>query len=187
MSKVSDQDRLMMQRRAQSAERRNRPRVLVVGAVFLCLVGGIYAAYGYSQRASALERYKSARLTQVNVQNQLERYQELSNPQSAGDGPVIHERMVSPISRLQQAAQNAEIEAPVFESERSEEDTGSVHRRIFRFNTFTVPDASDVVRWAQRVESEIEGMRVHSLEMSAKSDKRGWGVDISFSRLEKKQ
>lgn len=187
MSRISDQDRLMMQRRASAAERRNSPRALIALAVIVLLLAGVYALMGYSTRAGAIKSLASTQLTQRNVQSQLDTYRSLQDPAASGDGPVIYERLSSPLSLLQQAARNAEIDPPVFDSERSETPTGSAHRRVFLFKEFTVAKASDPIRWAAAVERDIEGMRVHSLAMRAKADKTGWVVRISFSRLEKKQ
>ena len=184
---ISDQDRLMMQRRASAAERRNSPRILIVLAMIVLLAAGVYALLGYTQRAGALRTLSSAQFTQRNVQSQLATYRSLQDPQESGDGPVIYDRLSSPLSLLQQAARNAEIEPPVFDSERSETATGSAHRRVFVFKEFTVAEASDPIRWAAAVEQDIEGMRVHSLAMRPKPDKTGWNVTLSFSRLEKKQ
>ena len=133
MSRVSDQDRLMMQRRASAAERRNSPRMLIVLAMIVLLAAGVYALLGYTQRAGALRTLSSAQFTQRNVQSQLATYRSLQDPQESGDGPVIYDRLSSPLSLLQQAARNAEIEPPVFDSERSETATGSAHRRVFVF------------------------------------------------------
>ncbi|GAB5497137.1 MAG: hypothetical protein Phyf2KO_22170 [Phycisphaerales bacterium] len=187
MSRVSDQDRLMMQRRASAAERRNSPRMLIVLAVIVLLAAGVYALLGYTERNGALRTLSSSQFTQQNVQNQLATYRSLQNPQESGDGPVIYERLSNPLSLLQQAARDAEIEPPVFDSERSESEAGSAHRRVFVFEQFAVAKASDPIRWAAAVERDIEGMRVHSLLLRPKPDKTGWNVTLSFSRLEKKQ
>lgn len=187
MTRISDQDRLMMQRRASAAERRNSPRALIALAVIVLLIAGVYALLGFSTRTGAMKTLASTQLTQQNVQRQLNTYQSLQDPAASGDGPVIYERLSSPLSLLLQAARNAEIEAPVFDTERSETPTGSAHRRVFVFKEFTVAQASEPIRWAAAVERDIEGMRVHSLAMRTKPDKTGWIVNISFSRLEKKQ
>lgn len=187
MTPPSDQDRLMMQRQAATAERRNSPRALIAFAVVVLIVAGVYAGLGFTKRNASIKSLSSAQLTQQNVQSQLEELRRLRNPETDRLGPVIRDRMINPLSLLEQSAEKAEIDFPQFEMERSESDNGVVHRRIFIFRQFTVADVSEVIRWAGLVEQDIEGMRVHSLELSVNSDKRGWTVNISFSRLEKKQ
>jgi hypothetical protein len=187
MMPPNDQDRLMMQRQAATAERRNSPRAMIALATVVLVVAGIYAGLGFTKRGTSLKALGSAQLTQQNVQAQLEELGQLRNPGAGREGPVIFDRMISPIALLEQSAEKAEIDVPQYDSERSESETAAAHRRIFTFRQFTVADAGEVIRWASSVEQDIEGMRVHSLVLDVAGDKRGWTVNISFSRLEKKQ
>jgi len=187
MTPLTDQDRLMMRRQAGTTERRNSPRSLIVLAAVVLVIAGAYAGLGMTKRNASLKSLSSAQFTQQNVQSQLEELRQLRGPQAGGDGPVIYDRMINPVSLLEQIASTAEIDTPPYDSERSESETDSVHRRVFRFRPFTVADAGEVIRWASMVEMDILGMRVHRLELEATNDRRGWTVNISFSRLEKKQ
>lgn len=187
MIPLSEQDRFAMQRQAATTERRNSPRMLIVLATLVLIASGMYAGLGFTKRSASIKSLESAQLTQQNVQRQLEELQSLRNPQAGSGGPVIHDRLVNPLTLLEQSAEKAEIDTPQYDSERSESETASAHRRIFTFRKFTVANAGDVIRWASIVERDIEGMRVHSIVLDAANDNRGWTVNISFSRLEKKQ
>lgn len=187
MTPLTDQDLLMMQRQAGAAERRNSPRALIILATLVLIASGAYAGLGMTKRKASLKTLSSAQYTQQNVQSQLEELRQLRGPQAGGEGPVIYDRMVNPLSLLEQSASKAEIDIPPYDSERSESETSSAHRRVFTFRQFTVADAGEAIRWASMVERDILGMRVHRLELEATNDRRGWTVNISFSRLEKKQ
>jgi len=115
---------------------------------------------------------------------QLDRLEEL---RGADGGVVIHERLASPVALLERAAQNAEFPDPKYDSERIEADLGDAHRRIFRFKEIRGASAQSVLRWVDRVEKDIPGMRVYSMDLRPSADRGGWDVTVQFSRLEKKQ
>ncbi len=186
MSGLSDQERLEMLRRAAGAERRNSPRSLVFLAVVVLLVAGVYAGLGWTGRSGSLKSFRAAQRSQDLVRVQLDELDALRSPSSA-DVVQVHERLVSPVTLLQQAAEKVEIAKPEYDSERSESDSGSTHRRIIRFKPMRLESAGDALRWAQQVEDDIPGMRVYSMDFNAARDRRGWDVTVQFSRLEKKQ
>jgi len=187
MTRLSDQDRLAMMRQAGAAERRNSPRMLVVLAVIVLLVAGVYAGLGWMGRQSSLRSLRSAQFSQDRVQAQLDELRRLRSPEASQGGVQVWDRLVSPVALLERAAQNAEFPDPNYDSERSESDTGETHRRIFRFKEIRGVSAVDVLRWANAVERDIDGMRVYSMDFRAPANKRGWDVTVQFSRLEKKQ
>lgn len=186
MSRLSDMDRLAMMRQASSAERRNSPRSLVALAVLLLLIAGVYAGLGWTGRQGSLRSLRSAQRSQDLVLGQLDELDSLRSP-GAGGGVEVYEPLSSPVSRIVQAAESVEIPRPEYDSERSESDTGSSHRRIIRFKPMRVEAAEAALQWVRNVEDEIEGMRVYSLDLRAANDRRGWDFTVQFSRLEKKQ
>lgn len=187
MRPLSDQDRLQMLRHAGAAERRNSPRSLVVLAILVLLVAGVYAALGWSSRQGTLRSLRAAQGSQGLVQIQLSELDALRAPDADREGVVVHPRMASPVALLERAAQAAEFPEPKYDSERIETDAGDSHRRIFRFKEIRSASAEDVLRWVDRVERDIPGMRVYSMDLRVGEGKRGWDVTVQFSRLEKKQ
>lgn len=187
MSGLSDQDRLMMQRHAGASERRNSPRSLVVLAVLLLLGAGLYAGLGWTSRQGTLRSLRAAQGSQGLVRVQLEELEGLRSPEAQQGGVVVHDRMDRPVTLLEQAAQKAEFDAPQYDSERIETDLGDSHRRIFRFKEIRSASAQDILRWVDRVEKDITGMRVYSMDLRAGDGRTGWDVTVQFSRLEKKQ
>lgn len=186
MSALTEQDRLQMLRRASASERRNSPRGLVYLALALALAGGVYAGTGWASRRSAVRSLAAAQDSQRIVRTQLSELESLSSPASGG-GVVIHERLASPVASLERAAQAAEFPDPKFESERIERDLGEAHRRIFRFKEIRGASAAGVLRWVDRVERDIPGMRVYSMDLRPSADRGGWDVTVQFARLERKQ
>lgn len=187
MSRLSDQDRLMMLRQAGAAERRNTPRSLVVLAALALLASGVYAGLGWTGRQGTLRSLRSAQDSQRLVRQQLDELDSLRSPEADGGGVVVYDRLDRPVTLLEQAAQNAEIPAPTYDSERIETDTGDSHRRIFRYREIRSASVEGVLRWVDRVEKTIPGMRVYSMDLRVGEGRRGWDVTVQFSRLEKKQ
>lgn len=186
MTALSDQDRLAMQRLAAAAERRNRPRWMVVLAVVVLIIAAIYAGLGVKDRAAAIRALRAAQAQQNTIRQQLDELASLSSPDQVDGGVQAYAPLGQPVTLLEQAAKRAGMEAPPLPKVRTEKVGDSMSRQIYTYSELRVPSAEDVIAWAAKAQATIPGMEVYRLDMRPATGLSGWKVEIQFSRLEKK-
>ncbi len=178
---LSPEDRDELATAAAIAERRNRPRGLVI---FSGIVAGI-ALIALIWSALSLNAAQGAQDKQLEL---LTKTQSLAarweGVQSAGqgDGSDIFVPYPSPRTKIEELATAAGIDKPAL-PDRSLEGQGTIKMVQFKYNNIRENDIAKVMRWIESVVQEIPGMFVEQLRIDPQPN--NWNVSVTFSRWER--
>lgn len=188
--------RLELMMAAAGAERRNRPRVLVVLAVLLIIGAGIYAATQFSARSAAVadlvrQRERVAVIDRLSAEIQVLRERE--SQQGVDPDP----RVAATLERLADEA-GFKRTGPISDAESSR--SGTMRQKKYTARAAN-QDPVALLRWLQRAEAEVRGLEIARLSIrptgvpttpapsSGAGDNPpgsgGYNVDIDFTRWEK--
>lgn len=183
MSRLTDEARLHMLRRAGAAERRNRPTWLPRLGVLAMLVAGVYALLGWNVQRAAHAELRATQAGDARLTATLEEIAQLRDSPDQG-GPQVYEPLSGPQTSMESAAIAVGLEAPAPPSQSSDQVADGISRKIYFYKDVRHGSAEALFEWLVQVERTIEGMRVHSLDLRTVGE-TGWLMDVRFSRLEK--
>lgn len=183
-----DDLRASLAAQASRAEQRNRPRVLLIAACFVLVIGAWFAWGGYSKSTDAADSAASQQRYADNVLKAAGRWQAL---QSHGEFHG-YEPMAQLYSRIEAMGGPAGLKnrVPIGASQtKSNVIPTSDPKVTTKWNqvktTYNIkdPELSAVLKWVDLVVSDIPGMEVHTIQV--RPEPTDWNVTVVFSRWEK--
>ncbi|MEO0482537.1 MAG: hypothetical protein AAF138_02855 [Planctomycetota bacterium] len=181
---MDEDERYALAARAQSAEQSNRPRWMVIGAVVLLIVAGVYALTAQASRAGAERDRRNAASQLRAVRAELAKIETLRNTPIDANAPVpIGERLPNLLSGLASAARRSGIgaELPV-PAERDHATFGSLVGKRYDYTIFD-PDVGALLRFLAAAVEETPALLIHSVSLRPQNDR--WQMIVSFLRWER--
>lgn len=178
-----DELRLDLARRAATADRRNRPRRLVLGALLLLLAAAValLAALGDRDEARTYLASESARATRV--ASLLTRWEQL---EQAGDDPGHAALLSAPDPYLQSGFAERATRAGLRGVPTAPENArtvGSVRRLDYRFTGVTDDNAETLLTWVDLCAREIPGLWVSALTLRRQG--QSIALEVTFTKFER--
>jgi len=181
---IDEDDRYALVARAQSAERSNRPRWMVVGATLLLIAAGLYALVGQTARSAAERDRRNAASQLRTVRAELAKIETLRGTPVDANAPVpIGERLPTLLSGLAGVARRSGLsnELPV-PAERDYATFGSIVGTRYDYTIFD-PDAGALLRFLDAAVEETPALLIHSVSFRPQNDR--WQMSVSFLRWER--
>ncbi len=176
---LSADDRYDLAAQAKAAERRNRPKhLLIAGGVILVIgLGLLVVAFGSRAAAAAVVARQQRDLEEIGrLASEIVAKRELDAAQDGGgdEGRI-------PDSRVRELATRAGMTSvPPFADVRSDASNNEVRRR-YRY-TVREETLEPMLEWVRLVLAEYRGAWVHEIEI--KPAGRLWSLEVVFARWE---
>lgn len=183
MTRLSDEAKLHMLRKAGATERRNRPTWMPRLGVLLVIIASVYALLGWNAQRAAHRELRSTQAGDTRLTATLDEITQLRDSPNQG-GPEVFEPIAGPQTSMESAAVAVGLDAPAPPSQSSDQVGSGISRKIYFYKDVRHGSAEALFEWLVEVERTIDGMRVHSLDLRTVGE-TGWLMDVRFSRLEK--
>jgi len=169
------------------AERRNRPRHLVLMAGLLLSIAIAFLMTSWSAAAAARERAASARSTAEDALLTAARLQRVMQADAGGGGPRASEPASLVLSSVELAGTKAGLRNPVppppppATSRRQGLGTEQL-RWTYAVNDESLPA---LLAWVEQAAADVPGLEVHALTLTPEPQNNRWGLKVTFARWER--
>lgn len=183
-TRLTPDDRYELATRAQSQQRLNSPRHLIMLGLMLLVIALIVLVAAWQTQRSAIDKNAKAARDLVKVENLITEIQGLKLAQQQSGQEDIFQPLPDILSQLQGLARRAEFEnelgLPRNPGSRPEGNA------ILKTYPYTVRDASLVhlLDWVRLAEDEIPGLEVR--ELSIQPSNQNWTMSVVLARYERK-
>lgn len=173
---------------AAMAERRNRPRHLLILAMVLLLVSCLMLLWSMSSRNAASTDLSNATAEAQRVQNLISEWKSLKASSADTSKMKLNEPLTTFYSKIESAATRSGVKERIpsaqAQSETRDARSGAVQKRI-RYQRVSDPDLGALVRWIQAACEDVPGLEVYSLKVQPLTAQGLWQIDVTFSRWER--
>lgn len=198
--RMSSEAKFDLARAASANERRNRPRQFVVASVVVFGASCLWAFVGFQSAIGANSELKQEREQLSTVTQLTEEIAAYRESEELSDGTTQFEPMPKLSSRLGDMAVAAGMQKPTRPANPLVSDVRDSDQLVLttisygvgrgnRNPTIPTQPLGPMLRWIAQALNEIEGLKVErlSIKRPVSAVKKGWDLQVSFARLERKQ
>jgi len=184
---AAEEARFALAAEGARAERRNRPRHLVLMAGVLLSIAIAYLMTSWSAAGAARERAASARSTAQDALLTAARLQRVMQAEAGDGGPQASEPASLVLSSVELAGTKAGLANPVpppaTQIPLKPQGLGTQQLRW----SYAVSDASltALLAWVEGAAADVPGLEVHALTLTPEPQNNRWGLKVTFARWER--
>lgn len=182
-TRLSADDRYELATRAQSQQRLNSPKHLIVLAMMLLFVSLIVLVVAWRSQSSAMEENQITAQNLARIESLISEINTLRASQNSSTDVDIFQPMPDILSRLQNLAQRAELKNDLGLPRNPA--TRPVDNAIYKTYPYTVrdPKLENVLNWIKLTQEEIPGLQVNDL--SIQPGTQFWTTEVLLVRYER--
>lgn len=176
-------DRFELDLAAETRDRRNRPRMVVVLGLLALGAAGVSVIFTTSQAEAARRSLRFEERRRSEFQASAAKIAELKAKLDAGGAraqPAFP--VVSELQSLAEQAGLARRPNPPVESNSPQRD---VTVRSYDFRDVQSPTIEPIMRWLELATTSVPGLTVDGLTL--RNNPQGWTMNVKFQRLERAQ
>lgn len=183
--RLSPDDRYELASRAQSQQRLNNPRHLIMLGVVLVIVSLILLVIAWQTQAKAKQKNESRARSLVKIEQLIGEIQALSASQNSSTEQDIYQPIPGILSKLQGYGRQAQLANEVGLPRNSQtRPEGNAKLTTYPY-TLRDPSLEHLLDWVRIAKREIPGLQVR--ELSIQPANQNWTMTVVLARYERNQ
>ncbi|MEO0513375.1 MAG: hypothetical protein AAF108_10850 [Planctomycetota bacterium] len=176
-------ERLLLRRRALTAEGRHRPVWMPVLAVLVALVAGGWVILESAGVSAAERRHAGAIRAAFQIEQSIATLALLESQAEDRPGIGSNDSGLGPNTLVLAAARRAGLDEPDPANARSERIRDGITRVTYAYSNVRHPEIGPLLRWVAEVRGEAPWMSVGALKVE-NLGAVGWKIDVAFEQIE---
>lgn len=183
-ARLTPDDRYELATRAQSQQRLNSPRHLILLGMLLLVIAFIVLGIAWQTRAAAIKRNELAASKLAQVEALIEEIQTLEVMQQNSSTKDMFEPLPDILSTLQSLGQRAQLENDIgIPRNPGSRPEGNAILKTYPYN-INDPALENLIEFAKLAQSEIPGLQLSELELQPRN--QYWSMSVVFTRYERR-
>lgn len=182
-TRLSDDARFELAMGAAAAERRNRPRAMVVVSCVVLAVALVIAAAGVSARASARRTLARDLADQAAVEEMAQEWERLDAQARESGDVALGTKIPNLVSKVEEAAARAGLKDPLKKPRVTPRSANGGTMNEYYYTDVKDPSLKALMEWLRLATTEIPGLEIVGVDL--KPEATAWNMTVTLRRWER--